>query len=196
MKNYIILPTFLLILMLGCGSSDNHSNVANITNRLSLDMITKATEKSTEIDTEAFIIWVGGRRIDGQPMSAPSETDDWQFIADTGSSALGAWILHYNGEWDVTDFPCDIFGICSPDGIVLTDLSDVTMDVSDAWFLVKQAGYNVTFQSWELFQAFHADCENPFYVFVTGEGYFIFVDTFSGEVSEENDHTPLFDAIQ
>ena len=59
------------------------------------------------------------------------------------------------------------------------NLIDVEMDVSEAWILVQQAGFNITFYSWELFLTLGPYRENPYYVFCVSGGRreFVFVDT-------------------
>jgi len=70
-KHIIILSIIIVIplIIIGCNTNSNPTN-----NSLSLQMIDSANEMIYNINSDAIIIWVGGKRTDNQLLTNPSET--------------------------------------------------------------------------------------------------------------------------
>jgi hypothetical protein len=147
---------------------------------VSLEYVTQADSRIKQENSEAIIVWAGGRDGDGDALNEPADTNLWDFLAILPESGPGltAWTMTYDGEWTIEDFN----GV--PWGVEFIDMTTVNMDVVEAWQLATDAGYDPPFEDWTLFKSLNPNVENPNFVFTTNAG-FVIVDTVTGDVSLE-----------
>jgi hypothetical protein len=146
---------------------------------VSIEMILAAGEKIKEFNANAFIIWAGGRDGDNQPLNQAGDTNVWDFYAVDNGIQLQAYQLKYDGDWLVAELAVPPFGI------QFLDISQVTMDVVEAWDIAVDAGYPGPYNWWTVFKPLNPTVQNPGFVFRDSSGRYIIVDTVTGEVSVE-----------
>lgn len=72
-------------------------------------------------------------------------------------------------------------------GLEFLDLTQVGMDVVEAWTLAQAAGFGPLFRSWELLKPLNPNVANIIYVFNMPDGTYVIVDTITGAVTQERD---------
>lgn len=156
---------------------------------ISRQYIADADARIKSEQPEAVIIWAGGRDSTGNELNEPYDTDRWDFFAivPEAGPGLAAWTMTYDGQWTVEDFN----GV--PWGTEIYDLTAIAMDVTEAWQLAEDAGYEPPFEDWTLQKPLNPNVENPNFIFTTSSG-FVIVDAVTGDVSVEytmlNDDEP------
>ena len=148
--------------------------------QISVPKIMQAQAMATAQDQRARISAVSGKRNDGQWLTDPEQTDVFSFLAvarDLADDRVACWMIEYRSQWTMTP-------IAVPVGVYLAgDLSEVAMDVSDAWRLVKKKNLNKPFQSWSLGQSLYPGSpEHPFFTFAADHEHII-VDTVTSEIT-------------
>lgn len=147
---------------------------------VSRQKIAEATAEVRQTNENAYIIWCGGREGGGNPLNAPGETNAWECLAIATEPVLKAYRLNYDGQWtceELTEVPF---------GIEFYDISQVAMDVVEAWQLAVDAGYNPPFAWWTVFKPLNPNVPHPIIVFRDNNvGRYVIVDTVTGEVTTE-----------
>ena len=171
---FILLSLCCLFVLSSCSSSDDNDNPISNGGPVGLDKVRLADAQAKALHPLAKIVWAGGRLASGGTMNDPAAADTWDFnaVADDGSSQLvGIWqLILLNSQWIINQLQYP------PMEIEYIDLTSITMDVSDAWQLVIDAGLSRPFFTWELLKSLHPDYPNPFYAFYVGNGQYLFVD--------------------
>ncbi|HQH28217.1 MAG TPA: hypothetical protein PLP17_12525 [Oligoflexia bacterium] len=168
----IFLAISCLFGVVACSDNDNgDDDVLDNGAPVGLDKVRRADEQAKLQHPLAKIVWAGGRLASGAKMDDPAHADTWDFdaIADDGSpQVVGMWELTLrNAEWEVTPLEWP------PMEIEYIDLTTITMDVSEAWVVLQQAGLAQPFFTWELLKSLHPDYPNPFYAFHIGGGQYL-----------------------
>ena len=147
---------------------------------VSVQMIANAEAYvKANVDSNAFVIWTGGREGSGESLTQAGDTNVWDFYAVLNSDTeVRAWQLTYDGTWTSAELEMPPFGI------EFTSLSYLTMDVVEAWTLATDAGYDPPFAWWSVFKPLYPGVENANYVFPYGGGY-VLVDVVTGDVRFE-----------
>ncbi|MBP7937758.1 MAG: hypothetical protein KA354_24225 [Phycisphaerae bacterium] len=145
-------------------------------------MVAAATAEIRKTHAAAQICWAGGRREDGTELQMPAETNVWDFLAIALTpQGVQGWYMTYNRTWTTVDLESD------PLGLEFLDLTQVTMDVVEAWTLAQAAGFGPFFRSWELLKPLNPNVANIIYVFNMPDGSYVIVDTVTGTVTQERD---------
>jgi hypothetical protein len=148
--------------------------------QISVPKIKQAQAMATAQDQRARISVVSGKRNDGQWLTDPEQTELFSFLAvarDLANDRVTCWMIEYRGQWTMAP-------IATPIGVYLAgDLSEVGMDVSEAWRLVKIKNFNKPFQNWSLDQSiFPGSPEHPYFTFAADHEQ-IMVDTVTSEIT-------------
>lgn len=149
--------------------------------QISIPKIQQAQALAAGKDGRARIRVAVGERSNRQWMTDPEQTEKFSCAAgffDLPSRNFKCWLIEYWARWTIS--PID-----APWEIDLSiDLSEIGMDVCDAWRLVKVNGWNKPFYSWSLFQPLNPHYKHPVFIFSAADKHIV-VDAVTSEITIE-----------